>query len=128
MGRGFLADAIHDPSELSVGDLRKSMPRFCEPQFSFNLKLLDQFRAIAVEVGCTPAQLSIAWLLHRDERLVPIPGTVSIEHMEENRAAPRVRLSPDALDRLDALINQQTVQGHRYAAWARQTIDTEEFA
>lgn len=128
VGRGFLADAVHDPDALSDGDIRKTMPRFMEPDFSANLKLLDQYREIVSEVGRTPAQLALTWLLHKDDRLVPIPGTASIEHMEENFAAAAIALSADVLARLDALINHDAVHGHRYAAPMRRTIETEEFA
>jgi len=128
VGRGFLADAVPDPALLGKGDMRPWMPRFKEPHFSANLKLLDEFRVIAGDLGCTPAQLSLAWLLHKDDRLVPIPGTTSIEHMEENLAAARIRLTAEVVARLDALINERTVQGERYPQAMQVSIDTESFA
>ena len=128
VARGFLADAVHDPEALPPGDIRKAMPRFQEPNFSRNLIVLDEFRMIAREAGCTPAQLSIAWLLHRDETIVPIPGTAVIEHMQENFGAGAVDLSPATMERLDRLINRETVAGDRYAPAIQAQIDTEEFA
>jgi aryl-alcohol dehydrogenase-like predicted oxidoreductase len=99
-----------------------------EPNFSRNKRLLDAFLAIADREGHTPAQLSLAWLLHKDDILVPIPGTASIEHMEENVAAGAVRLTAELVDALDALINRETVHGPRYSVSMQETIETEEFA
>jgi aryl-alcohol dehydrogenase-like predicted oxidoreductase len=58
---------------------------------------------IAAEVGATAAQLSLSWLLHRSPVVVPIPGTSSIRHLEENVAAAGVELTDDHLARLAAL-------------------------
>lgn len=128
LARGFLADAIHDPAALPEGDIRRPMPRFQEPNFSRNLSLLDGFREIVSEVGCTPAQLALAWLLHKDESLVPIPGTAVTDHMEQNFRAQEVALSAELMGRLDALINERQVAGGRYPAAMQAQIDTEEFA
>ena len=81
-----------------------------------NLRLLDGYNAIAAEAGCTPAQLSLAWLLARGEHVVPIPGTTSPAHLRENIAAADVQLAPEIVARVDALINQRTVCGERYGA------------
>ena len=119
---------MHDPDTLTKGDIRRSMPRFQEPHFSANLALLDGFRAIAGELGCTPAQLSLAWVAQIDPTIVSIPGTTSIRHLEDNFAACELTLSDEVMRRLDALINQRTVAGHRYPPALRKSIDTEEFA
>lgn len=126
VARGFLADAVHS-AEFWKGDIRGGMPRFQEPNLSANLRLLEGFRAIAHELGFTPAQLSLAWLLTIDDTIVPIPGTASIAHLEENFVACAMRLAPEIMERLDALINPQTVNGHRYSDVMQATIDTEEF-
>ena len=92
---------------------------------------LDQARklaAIAREVGCTPAQLALAWLLHKDATLIPIPGTSQIAHLEENLAADQVMLSAEQMQRLEDLINPRTVRGARYNAQNASEVDTEEFA
>jgi aryl-alcohol dehydrogenase-like predicted oxidoreductase len=128
VARGFLAGGVSDPSQLGDRDIRKAMPRFMEPNFSRNKSLLDAFLAIADREGHTPAQLSLAWLLHKDDTLVPIPGTASIEHMEENVAAGAIKLTVGLIDELDALINRETVHGPRYSVSMQETIETEEFA
>ena len=128
VARGFLADGIGDASALAKGDLRRHMPRFNPPHLEANLKLLAAFKAIAAELGVTPGQLSLAWLLNRDDRLVTIPGTGSIPHLEENFGARDMALAPEVMARLDALINRHTVSGPRYAPAMQASIDTEDFA
>jgi aryl-alcohol dehydrogenase-like predicted oxidoreductase len=71
--------------------------------------------------------LALAWLLHKDSQLIPIPGTQNIRHLEDNMAAADVELSADQMQRLEALINAQTVKGPRYNALNASEVDTEEF-
>jgi aryl-alcohol dehydrogenase-like predicted oxidoreductase len=126
IGRGFLAGAVTDPAALDSKDLRRTMPRFTEPHFSANLQLLVGLRRLAQEAGCTPAQLALAWLLHKAPHIVPIPGTTSIAHLEENLGAALIPLDDDVLARLEALINPASVSGARYNAATQSEIDTEE--
>jgi aryl-alcohol dehydrogenase-like predicted oxidoreductase len=126
MARGFLAGSATDPAAFAPKDLRRDMPRFSEPHFSLNLKLLPGFRHLAQEAGCPPAQLALAWLLHKAPHVVPIPGTTSIAHLEENLGAAQVPLDDELLAQLEALINPATVSGPRYNAATQSEIDTEE--
>ncbi|KKC26519.1 aldo/keto reductase [Sphingomonas sp. SRS2] len=128
VGRGFLTGDFGPGTMLANDDFRTAMPRFQEPHYSHNLALLDGYRAIAAEAGCTPAQLALAWLLHRDADLVTIPGTKSIAHAEENIGANGVTLSDAQMAALDALINERTVAGSRYNAAMQSTVTTEDFA
>jgi aryl-alcohol dehydrogenase-like predicted oxidoreductase len=127
VARGFLCDALHDVSTLDAKDIRRPMPRFEPANYAQNLKLLPGYKALAKEAGCTPAQLALAWLLHKREDIIPIPGTTSVEHLREDMAAADVKLSADLIERVEAHINQQTVHGNRYTAQARSEVDTEEF-
>jgi aryl-alcohol dehydrogenase-like predicted oxidoreductase len=127
VARGFLCDALHDVRSLDAKDIRRSMPRFSPENYAANLELLPPFRALAVEAGCTPAQLALAWLLHKSPHVVPIPGTTWVEHLREDLAAADVRLAPELLVRLEALINEKTVKGARYSAQSAGEVDTEEF-
>lgn len=130
VARAFLADGLLDPAgatALDAKDIRRSMPRFEPTNYARNLALLPAYRALAAEAGCTPAQLALAWLLSRGDHVIPIPGTTSVEHLQENVAAADVVVPAGVLARVDALINQQTVAGHRYGAQARSEVDTEEF-
>ena len=128
LGRGFLSGSVRDLSKLANNDLRRGMPRFQGDHFVANLNLLDEYAEIAQENDCSMAQLALAWLLARDDHVIPIPGATTIPHLEANIDAMRVQLSASALSRLDALINQHTVSGERYSATVRRELDTEEFA
>ncbi|QJW84821.1 aldo/keto reductase [Ramlibacter terrae] len=127
VARGFLCDAVPDVAAFDAKDIRKSMPRFDPANYAENLKLLPGYRELAREAGCTPAQLALAWLLHKRDDIVPIPGTTSVSHLRENLGAGDVRLSPDLLQRLEPHINQRTVHGNRYSLQSRGEVDTEEF-
>lgn len=126
VARGFLAGGAHDPAKLEDGDIRRHMPRFQGQALQANLRLYDSFKALADEAGCTPAQLCLAWLLQKDPIIIPIPGTSRPDHMRENAEAANVRLSDQVVGKLEALINERTVAGHRYSEAMRAAIDTEE--
>ena len=127
LARAFLTGALRDVSGFDAKDIRRGMPRFEPAHYAANLALLDGLGAIAREAGCTPAQLALAWLLARGERVIPIPGTTKLAHLEENLGAVDVVLGSGMVARLDALINQRTVAGARYSAATQAEIDTEEF-
>lgn len=125
VGRGFLAGASHDPSTLEDGDFRKNMPRWNGAALEQNLKLYADFKAIADEAGCTPAQLCLAWLLAKDPIIVPIPGTTNPDHMREDAAAAEISLSAELVARVDAVVNGETVSGSRYPPALQASVDTE---
>ena len=127
VGRGFLCGAPIDAAELPANDIRAGMPRFLGDNLAANLKLQAAYNTIAADAGCTPAQLALAWLLHRAPHIVPIPGTTSVPHLLEDVAAADIRLSAETLQRLDATVNQHTVVGSRYPAQATGEVDTETF-
>lgn len=128
VARGFLCDALPDVTTLDPKDIRKSMPRFEPASYAANLALLPAYKALAREAGCTPAQLALAWLLHKGDDIIPIPGTTSVDHLREDLAAADLRLPASIIERTEALINERTVVGNRYGAQARVEVDTEEFA
>ena len=128
VARGFLCDALHDVSTLAPKDIRAAMPRFSPGNYAINLKLLPAYKALAAEAGCTPAQLALAWLLHKAPHIIAIPGTTSVDHLQEDLGAMDVCLDADLLARLEALINEGTVTGPRYSAQSASEVDTEEFA
>lgn len=128
VGRGFLAGAVGDDPSFDADDMRREMPRFQQPNLARNLAWFADYRAMAEAIGCTPAQLALAWLLHRDPDLVTIPGTASIPHLEENMAAGELRLSAGQMEALDALVNRHVVAGSRYTPAMQAGVMTEEFA
>lgn len=126
VGRGFLAGGVSDLAQLEDGDFRKGMPRFQGEAFEANLRMFGGFAALAREAGCTPAQLCLAWLLQKETAQVPIPGTTNPGHMVENAKAAEIRLSPEVMARVEALVNPQTVTGSRYAPAMQASVDTED--
>ncbi len=127
VARQFLTGKLSQVDGFCDDDIRNSMPRFEAATYAENMKLLPPYKAIADEVGCTMAQLALAWLLTRGDHVIPIPGTQNLDHLDENFRAADVTLSRDVVARLDALINERTVKGGRYSPAIQQQIDTEEF-
>ena len=127
LARGFLTDTLHEVDSLDAKDIRRAMPRFAPDTYAANLRLLPAYRQIAAEAGCTPTQLALAWLLHRGDDIIPIPGTTRLDHLDENLDAAEVRLDASVMARLEALINQRTVTGPRYNPANQAEVDTEEF-
>jgi len=114
LGRGFLAGAIQDISQ--IDGRRAAHPRFQEENFAHNRGLVDRFEALAAEKGCKPSQLALAWLLAQGDDVVAIPGTRSIARLEENLGALQVTLTAEDLARLDAAIPAGAAAGTRYPA------------
>lgn len=125
LGRGFLTGKLRDTSLLGEDDLRMTMPRFLGENFTQNLQLLDEYGQIARENNCTPAQLALAWLLSRDETVIPIPGTKHVKYVEENAEAADIKLSATVIQRLDQLINDGTIKGERYNETFMKMMDSE---
>jgi aryl-alcohol dehydrogenase-like predicted oxidoreductase len=128
VARGFLCGAPIDVAQLDAKDIRRSMPRFAPEHAARNHKLLAPYQALADQVGCTPAQLAIAWLLHKAPHIIPIPGTTRVAHLRDDLAADQISLSPETLTALEDLINPRTVSGSRYNAQANSEVDTEVFS
>lgn len=103
LGRGLLTGTVRSIDDLADTDFRRTNPRFSGDNFETNLSSADEVQAIAEEVGCTPAQVSLAWLLAQGHDIVPIPGTKQVSRVEENVAADAIVLSPDQLHRLERL-------------------------
>jgi aryl-alcohol dehydrogenase-like predicted oxidoreductase len=114
LGRGFLTGTIKRPEDLAENDFRRNMPRMRGEAFGKNRGLVETLEAIARERGCTPAQLALAWLLHKGSDLVPIPGTTKIHRLEENLAAADIRLSPEDIAAIERAVPEAAVEGTRY--------------
>jgi len=127
VARGFLSGKLRDVKALDAKDIRHGMPRFEPANYAGNLRLLPAYEAVAHEAGCTPAQLALAWLLHKDPNVIPLFGTTSLEHLAENVAAADVKLTPALMAKVEAVVNQQTVVGNRYSEQSNREVDTEVF-
>ncbi|MGV2900424.1 aldo/keto reductase, partial [Microbacterium sp. AGC62] len=99
LGHGLLTGQLHSPSDIPDDDWRKTNPRFVGENFERNLRLVDEVRAIGAEIGATPAQTALAWILTRGDDIAPIPGTRRVARVEENAAADTVELSTDQAER-----------------------------
>ena len=126
VARGFLCGPL-DMATLDAKDIRKGMPRFTPENYAANFKLFAPYQNLANEAGCSPAQLALAWLLHKAPHIIPIPGTTSVPHLLDNLGASDIRLSDSIITQLNALINEKTVQGNRYSAQSNAEVDTEVF-
>ncbi len=115
LGRGFLSGRFRSPDDIPEEDFRRHNPRFQGENLHRNLEIVDLLREIAEEKGVTPAQLALAWVHHRGEDVVPIPGTKRRRYLEENVAATRIRLTDDDLRRIDEAAPPGVAAGDRYA-------------
>lgn len=114
LGRGFLTGAIKKAGDLAENDFRLTSPRFQGDNFDRNVAIVEHVRELASAKGCTAGQIAIAWLLHRDQDIVPIPGTKRIKYLEENVATVDVTLDPSDLAALEALLPIGGAAGLRY--------------
>jgi aryl-alcohol dehydrogenase-like predicted oxidoreductase len=113
LGRGFLAGRTRRLDDLASGDYRRTNPRFANGNLDRNLPLVDRLAALAVELNITPAQLALAWLLHRGECIVPIPGTRRSNYLRENLASVDVTLTSQDVAHIDAAVSRGAA-GARY--------------
>jgi len=127
VARGFLCGDLTDVGNLDAKDIRRMMPRFAPDNYAANLALLPAYRALARELGCSMAQLAIAWLLHKAPHIIPIPGTTSVAHLHDDLGAADVTLSADTIARLETLIHHGNVVGSRYNPQGNSEVDTEVF-
>jgi aryl-alcohol dehydrogenase-like predicted oxidoreductase len=111
LGRGFLTGQIKTPDDLAEDDWRRKSPRFQGENFYRNLELVKRIQEIAVEKGCQPSQLAIAWVLAQGEHIVPIPGTKRRSYLEENLGALKLKLSEEELVRIDEVVPQGSFAG-----------------
>jgi len=100
LGRGFLSGRFSTPEELEEGDFRRHGPRFTGENLRENQKLVQRVRELAADKQITPGQLALAWVLHRGEHIVPIPGTKRVSYLEENLAAASIHLSDEEVRRI----------------------------
>lgn len=114
LGRGFLTGKIRRFEDLAPDDFRRYSPRFQGENFQRNLDLVERVHGIAVQKGCTPAQLALAWVLSQGEDIIPIPGTKRRTFLEENLGALDVRLTPEDLARIEEAMPKGVAAGMRY--------------
>jgi aryl-alcohol dehydrogenase-like predicted oxidoreductase len=121
LGRGFLSGRFTSPEELDEGDFRRYGPRFTGENLKQNLRLAERVKELAQEKGITPGQLALAWVLHRGEHVVPIPGTKHVSYLEENLAAADIELSGAEVERIAQAVPAPA--GDRYDEMGMRTVN-----
>jgi aryl-alcohol dehydrogenase-like predicted oxidoreductase len=114
LGRGFIAGRFKSIDDLAPDDWRRNNPRFQGENFEKNLALVEHVKALAEDRDCTPAQLALAWLLNRNDNVVPIPGTSSKARLEENVAALDIELDDEDLEKIEEISPRGAAAGKRY--------------
>lgn len=115
LGRGILADRILDPGMFGDRDFRKGNPRFQEPNFTHNMARLEGFKALAAQLGTTSTALALAWCLARGERIIPIPGTRTADHLSQCADASAFVMTDDIMAELERLLPVGWAHGDRYS-------------
>jgi aryl-alcohol dehydrogenase-like predicted oxidoreductase len=123
LGRGFLTGEVKRAEEYPEGDFRRTDPRYQGDNFDANVRAARVVREIAEAQHAKPGQIALAWLLHKGEDIVPIPGTKRRKYLEENVAAETVQLDVAQMQVLDDALAPGKVSGQRYADWIMATID-----
>src|SRR5216110_1314832 len=114
LGKGFLTGTIDDKTTFVSSDFRNIVPRFTPEARKANQALVDLLRTIAKRKQATPAQIALAWLLAQKPWIVPIPGTTTLERLDENIGAVALRLTADDLREIERTASHITIQGARY--------------
>ncbi|KQV63792.1 aldo/keto reductase [Rhizobium sp. Root1220] len=123
LGRGFLTGKMMRAEEYPEGDFRRNDPRYQGENYDANVASVEIVHAVARDEQATPGQIALAWLLHKGEDVVPIPGTKRRSYLEENIGAAGISLSPSQMQALDEALAPANVSGKRYADWIMATID-----
>jgi aryl-alcohol dehydrogenase-like predicted oxidoreductase len=123
LGRGFLTGTAKRAEDYPAGDYRRGDPRFQGENFDANMRAASVVSELARSRNATPAQIALAWLLHKGEDMVPIPGTKRRRYLEDNVAAAALQLSPPEMEQLDAALAPEMVAGPRYGEFQMSMID-----
>ena len=122
LARGLMTNTLNI-SELSDTDFRKKLPRYQHEYQENNQKLAAAFAELASQIGCTPAQLALAWVLAQGEEIIPIPGTKKRKNLSDNAGSVDVVLSPQHLRQIEELLALYPNTGDRYDEGSKQLVD-----
>lgn len=114
IGRGILTGQIQKAEDFEAGDWRRSLPKYAPEHFPKILELVQGLQKVAQVHGSTPAQVSIAWLLAQGSDIIPIPGTRSLQRMDENSNSALLQLTDEEVKDIRDLVERTEVQGARY--------------
>lgn len=122
INRGFLGGLINEHTQFSPNDNRQTLPRFQPESIRKNLRIVEALNAFGRTRGCTPAQIALAWLMHKGDFIVPIPGTTKLSHLEENLRAADIVFTAEEMNELEASVSAIPVTGSRYDALQESKI------
>ncbi|WP_344311526.1 aldo/keto reductase [Fodinicola feengrottensis] len=114
LGRGFLTGAVTSRDQLAADDMRRGLPRFADGNLDANLAIVAALKALAEKKGVTAGQLALAWVHHKGDDVVPIPGTKRRTYLEQNVAAATLELTADDLAAIEEAAPADAVAGERY--------------
>ncbi len=123
LGRGFLTGNVKRAEEYPPGDFRRGDPRYQGANFDANMRAAESVRELAARKAVTAGQIALAWLLHKGDDIVPIPGTKRRKYLEENVRAADVSLTSEEMGALDAALAPGKVSGPRYAPAQLAQVD-----
>jgi aryl-alcohol dehydrogenase-like predicted oxidoreductase len=115
LARAMLTDTFPDPTDFHDTDIRKNMPRFLEPNFSANCKMISSFRDFARSRGWSTTEAALAWVLDQEEHLIPIPGTRSGAHLKEWAGATEIKLTDEDRTEIERILPVGFAHGDRYS-------------
>lgn len=116
INRGFLGGLINGYTHFGHNDNRQTLPRFRPEAIRRNMRIVEMLNAFGRTRGHTPAQIALAWLMHKGDFIVPIPGTTKLSHLEENLRAADITFTDDEMKELEAAVSAIPVVGSRYDA------------
>lgn len=123
LGRGFLTGTAKRAEEYPEDDFRRGDPRWQGAHFDANMRATAIVREMAEQKGATPGQVALAWLLHKGDDIVPIPGTKRRRYLEENISATTLVIGADEIERLDAALPPGATAGPRYSERMMAFVD-----
>lgn len=123
LGRGFLTGQYKKFEDFEENDYRRNSPRFQGENFNKNLELVSKIEALAKEKGCTPSQLTLAWVMAQGDFIFPIPGTKHIKYLEENVGATEIHLSEKDLQEINEIAPKGVAAGLRYPEAMMKSVE-----
>ncbi len=124
LGKGFLTGTIEADKKFGEGDIRGGIPRFQGEAYANNFKLVALLQNIAADLGATPGQIALAWLMARKPWIVPIPGTTKANRLTENNGSAAIMLSGSDIARIETAADTVTIEGDRYPPALMKTVES----
>lgn len=125
LSRGLLSGKWTAERMLAPGDFRGRAPRFAGEALQHNLKLVEGLKAFADEKGVSVASLALKWVLAQGDDIFPLFGARRTDQLADALASMTFDLTPDDLEKIEALIPRDAVSGTRYASYEMGMLDSE---